>query len=1682
MYSVTPITARSPIALPIKHKTTSVTSGVTVVDAAALASGSVAYALGASFGQTIGTDTQPVHYDGTNAVYKDGDTYTNTAPSYAASVADKNGNAIGTYKTFSDAVTAAQASEDSVLTLLDNITLTAQQAITSGKFILDLNGKTLLCESGVVLNIFSGVTLTIKDSGTDGTVESKDSGSPAINNGGGTLTVESGTVKGDCGIQNLGTLTFNNGTVEAVTYEAIDNGGTAYVYDGVLKSENMSGIINKNGAELYVYGGEISGIHGINNNGTAYISGGEIKGNSKYALGLNSGTVEVTGGSFSGTDYKDGSYSGTSYGEYTVSYTEGATLTLKGGEFPNGFVTNGVAANTFLASGYAFYDKDGNKITVASDATKISGYVQVKESYAASVTDKNKNLIGKYKTFSEAVTAASASEDSVLTLLDNITLTAQQNIESGKFTLDLNGKTLLNESGDVLTITSGVTLTIKDSGTDGTVESKASGYYAIYNHGTLTVESGTVKGDGGIKNSGILYFNNGTVEAVTYEAIENYGTAYVYDGVVKSETANGILNKSGVELYVYGGEISGVYGIINDGTAYIEGGEIKGNSRSALCLNSGTVEVTGGSFSGTDYANGSYSGTPYGEWTVYYTDGATLTFKGGEFPNGFVTYGVAANTLLASGYAFYDKDGNKITVASDATVISGYVQVKEYFAASVTDKNGNAIGKYKTFAEAVTAASASEDSVLTLLDNVTLTSTQRITSGKFILDLNGKTLLNKSGIVLIINSGVTLTIKDSGTGGTVESKASGYYAINNAGTLTVESGTVKGAYGIKNNRGTLYFKNGTVEAVTDAAIYNIGTVYVYDGVLKSENWKAITNQSGGKLYIYDGEISGTYGIINGGTVYISGGEIKGNSNAAFILYGGTVEVTGGSFSGTDDEDGSYSGTPYGEYTVSYEEGATLTFTLKGGEFPNGFVTNGVAANTLLADEYYFRDTNGKLVSVADDVTEISGYVKVTKGADFETEAVVTLSATEFTYNGNACEPEVTVTVGGKALVKNTDYTVAYSNNIYAGTSTVTVSGTGVWSGKIEKEFTIKKADLSVATEPTANELTYNGKPQSLVTEGTADAGTVVYSLDGETYSETVPVGTDAKKYTVYYKVIGDTNYNDSTPAEITVTIGKKDISDGSVVLGDALIYNGTEQTQTVAEFSIPSGLDVTYNVSGNKATNVGVYQLTVSGEGNFKGEAMFTFEIAPDTSGIDAIDVDSVKSSDKAVIEAVRSQIDNAVTDLADDETKAEYKAISDKCDALLEKINTTAEELARIEEAVNAYDEATVTSEDIPELAKLAEDIAAISDSDNLTAEEQTALEEIKAAFNVLTEKLSEVAEKIEEVDNAVSSYDEDTVKSSDSEDLAQLKADAQALIDSANTSENEKNALEEMIGMIEVLEDKIAETAEEIERIENAVNGYDVETVKSSDAEALEQLAQDIKTLLDSDNLTSEEETALKDTKDKAESLLETVDDAAGATDTENTESVKDVTAENVTTENKTDLENAKADLEKALEEYGDNYTDDEKKAIGDEIKRIDDALDVIANVEAVEELISNIPENIQKDDEAAINEADDAYNALSDYEKSLVDPDILKELENAKEALIELKTREYALGDINMDGTVNQYDYILAKRAHFNTITLNENQKLIGDMDEDGDNDSYDYILIKRIHFDNYVTDKTVKIIVE
>ncbi len=75
----------------------------------------------------------------------------------------------------------------------------------------------------------------------------------------------------------------------------------------------------------------------------------------------------------------------------------------------------------------------------------------------------------------------------------------------------------------------------------------------------------------------------------------------------------------------------------------------------------------------------------------------------------------------------------------------------------------------------------------------------------------------------------------------------------------------------------------------------------------------------------------------------------------------------------------------------------------------------------------------------------------------------TLNPTTYTYDGTAKEPEVLVVYDGQTLTKDTDYTVAYSDNKNAGNAEVTITGIGVYHEAAHLQFTIGKAGQAAPT-------------------------------------------------------------------------------------------------------------------------------------------------------------------------------------------------------------------------------------------------------------------------------------------------------------------------------------------------------------------------------------------------------------------------------------------------------------------------------------------------------------------------------------------------------------------------------------------------------------------------------------------
>lgn len=229
--------------------------------------------------------------------------------------------------------------------------------------------------------------------------------------------------------------------------------------------------------------------------------------------------------------------------------------------------------------------------------------------------------------------------------------------------------------------------------------------------------------------------------------------------------------------------------------------------------------------------------------------------------------------------------------------------------------------------------------------------------------------------------------------------------------------------------------------------------------------------------------------------------------------------------------------------------------------------------------------------------------------DFEitkaTPKVTAPTANTLTYNGEAQElVSAGATNFGTMLYSLTGdegtfvYDIPSSTN--AGTYTVYyyVQGNENANDSAVASVTVKinKAVASITAAPTPNTLTYIGEAQYLINTGEANVGTMVYSLteDGE-YTTSIPQGTNAGDYTVWYYVQGDANHNDSAKATVSVNIAKAPLT----VMADAKIksYGDENPTLTYTAEGLLGGDTLTGALTGalsrEEGENVGSYAITL---------------------------------------------------------------------------------------------------------------------------------------------------------------------------------------------------------------------------------------------------------------------------------------------------------------------------------------------------------------------------------------------------------------------------------------------------------------------------------------------------------
>lgn len=142
----------------------------------------------------------------------------------------------------------------------------------------------------------------------------------------------------------------------------------------------------------------------------------------------------------------------------------------------------------------------------------------------------------------------------------------------------------------------------------------------------------------------------------------------------------------------------------------------------------------------------------------------------------------------------------------------------------------------------------------------------------------------------------------------------------------------------------------------------------------------------------------------------------------------------------------------------------------------------------------------------------------------------------YTYTGSSITPTVegfdsdTMTKGG-----NTSKTSVgeYAITVTPKTGYCWEDGT---TDAVSLAWAIVNAIPTVTAPVPVADLVYTGAAQALVIAGSTTGGTMKYSLDGESYSTSVPTGTDAGAYTVYYRVDGGSNYADVPAATVEARI------------------------------------------------------------------------------------------------------------------------------------------------------------------------------------------------------------------------------------------------------------------------------------------------------------------------------------------------------------------------------------------------------------------------------------------------------------------------------------------------------------------------------------------------------------------
>lgn len=218
-------------------------------------------------------------------------------------------------------------------------------------------------------------------------------------------------------------------------------------------------------------------------------------------------------------------------------------------------------------------------------------------------------------------------------------------------------------------------------------------------------------------------------------------------------------------------------------------------------------------------------------------------------------------------------------------------------------------------------------------------------------------------------------------------------------------------------------------------------------------------------------------------------------------------------------------------------------------------TIGVSCDSLGCGEFgAFISCVNKLGVIFTDVITFTISSATANSLNYDNFDIL-LSLNSYTYDGTAKIPTVTVINDTTTLAKDIDYTVKYSNNINAGTATVTVIGIGNYTGTLTKTFIINKAQQTVNATISSNAIDI-GNTSEITASG---QGTISYTSSNTNVATVnnsgIVTGISAGTATITVTATGNNNYNEASKT-FTVLVKSAHVlgdvnSDGIVSIADA---------------------------------------------------------------------------------------------------------------------------------------------------------------------------------------------------------------------------------------------------------------------------------------------------------------------------------------------------------------------------------------------------------------------------------------------------------------------------------------------------------------------------------------------------